>query len=846
MFNRSLRLLPLVAVIALNISGCVPFFGIIPTPKEFGPLKPTLPPQAATLSKDGEHYPMIKQTLVLQDAERMRFTETEHVQIQSLTWKTTQSGNITQGYVIYTPRRPLKEIYARIVRPNGWISPSRGFYDWPVDWSPTSESNAMYSLWFMDNITPGAIHEYLAKFETNTFLHYTFYVQKDRPVQETEFRFSAPRDFAFNARVYGGQEFPASLISYRTENDPDRPNHTVHIWSARKVPALETETGQPDAHTLTARIELAPKSFGYQGRNYPSSSWTEVASFEKEMFQKSAVSTPTIKEKTDEITQGASDNREKAQRIYDFLHDKVRTITRDPQMMEWSVAPAEQTLKQQQGDDRAKAALYKAMLEAAGIPSQIVRVRTRDKGDVDPQLPTPAVFQHTINHIPSIDGGIFLDTAKTDSHFGDLSWEDQNASALAIDDGRLIQTPLQAPTENMTQREITLNATPDGKIKGKMVMILRGHHRADLDQRIKDHSLDTASGKNQWAQTLLGYLATKKLLQSIKVQEARITEVKSKTPRIEADFTAEFYKNRVTDCEIYAHFDFHSDHQKHLATKRQHHPFMWKTSGHYIDEVRIQGLKALELPKPFQIDDALLRYQLTTRASGLNVFFKAEYHFRKEILSNDEYKKMQSFFIQIDGAENTLLVTSTMKPGCPGGDEDGDGIPDEKDKCPKVKGIPENQGCPDKDSDGDGIVDRLDKCPFVPGVKERDGCPKIILVQVTDKKIEILQKIFFALNRDTIQRKSFGVLDQVVAVLKSRPTIRVRIEGHTDSSGNPAYNTNLSDRRAKSVRKYLVKKGIEEGRLDAEGFGPKRPLVPNINKQNRAKNRRVEFNIISQ
>lgn len=43
---------------------------------------------------------MIEQTLVLQDAERMRFTETEHVQIQSLTWKTTQSGNITQGYAI--------------------------------------------------------------------------------------------------------------------------------------------------------------------------------------------------------------------------------------------------------------------------------------------------------------------------------------------------------------------------------------------------------------------------------------------------------------------------------------------------------------------------------------------------------------------------------------------------------------------------------------------------------------------------------------------------------------------------------------------------------------------------
>ncbi|MCK6508901.1 OmpA family protein [Myxococcota bacterium] len=183
--------------------------------------------------------------------------------------------------------------------------------------------------------------------------------------------------------------------------------------------------------------------------------------------------------------------------------------------------------------------------------------------------------------------------------------------------------------------------------------------------------------------------------------------------------------------------------------------------------------------------------------------------------------------------------------GCPWGDKDGDGLKDNEDKCPDQPGPKENQGCPDKDSDGDGIVDRLDKCPEVPGVKERQGCPKVVLVKVTKDKIEILQKIFFAFNRDTIQRKSFGVLDQVVSVLKSRPELRVRIEGHTDDRGRRAYNVGLSDRRAKSVRKYLIKKGIDEGRLEAKGFGPDKPIVANDTKQNRATNRRVEFNIIN-
>jgi OmpA-OmpF porin, OOP family len=68
--------------------------------------------------------------------------------------------------------------------------------------------------------------------------------------------------------------------------------------------------------------------------------------------------------------------------------------------------------------------------------------------------------------------------------------------------------------------------------------------------------------------------------------------------------------------------------------------------------------------------------------------------------------------------------------GCPDFDNDGDGIPDypaPEDKCPNVKGVPENNGCPDKDTDGDGIADRLDKCPEDPedkdGFEDEDGCP---------------------------------------------------------------------------------------------------------------------------
>ena len=184
--------------------------------------------------------------------------------------------------------------------------------------------------------------------------------------------------------------------------------------------------------------------------------------------------------------------------------------------------------------------------------------------------------------------------------------------------------------------------------------------------------------------------------------------------------------------------------------------------------------------------------------------------------------------------------------GCPDVDTDKDGIPDRLDKCPLVPGIPELQGCPDKDSDGDGIPDRLDKCPTVPGVPP-DGCPKkYSLVTVRADRIEIRQQIRFTPNKSTILRPSFALLNQVAAALRDSPQLKIRIEGHTDNSGVKSKNQKLSQSRAQAVMAYLVDHGIEEGRLSALGFGSSRPLASNSTKAGKALNRRVEFKFVGQ
>ncbi len=122
--------------------------------------------------------------------------------------------------------------------------------------------------------------------------------------------------------------------------------------------------------------------------------------------------------------------------------------------------------------------------------------------------------------------------------------------------------------------------------------------------------------------------------------------------------------------------------------------------------------------------------------------------------------------------------------------------------------------------------------------------PKKSLVVVKKTRIRIKRKIHFETDSDQIDPRSFGLLDEVADTLIRNPDIKlVEIQGHTDNRGKKDYNVDLSERRARSVRTYLADSGIERSRLQSKGFGPEKPIAPNVTRNGRARNRRVEFHI---
>ncbi len=184
------------------------------------------------------------------------------------------------------------------------------------------------------------------------------------------------------------------------------------------------------------------------------------------------------------------------------------------------------------------------------------------------------------------------------------------------------------------------------------------------------------------------------------------------------------------------------------------------------------------------------------------------------------------------------------------GDRDGDGIPDREDRCPRRAedrdGYADEDGCPDNDNDQDGILDHEDHCPNEPesrdGIADEDGCPDRIRVQ--GELIATFEPVHFRSGSDEILERSYPMLSEVAGVLHANPHMRIRVDGHTDSEGDARDNLRLSQRRAASVRRFLIEHGASPRQVRSRGFGETRPIASNRTPRGRFRNRRVEFHII--
>ena len=137
---------------------------------------------------------------------------------------------------------------------------------------------------------------------------------------------------------------------------------------------------------------------------------------------------------------------------------------------------------------------------------------------------------------------------------------------------------------------------------------------------------------------------------------------------------------------------------------------------------------------------------------------------------------------------------------------------------------------------------RADSLATVRGGSATDGDAQRVQ---TVLKQSLTQRIYFDYDKDVLRDDARTVLDAKASVLEANPAVTLVITGHTDEQGTAEYNLALGQRRAAQVKRYLVSKGVQEGRLSVQSLGDSQPLATGTDARSYEQNRRAEFEALN-
>ena len=140
------------------------------------------------------------------------------------------------------------------------------------------------------------------------------------------------------------------------------------------------------------------------------------------------------------------------------------------------------------------------------------------------------------------------------------------------------------------------------------------------------------------------------------------------------------------------------------------------------------------------------------------------------------------------------------------------------------------------DTDGGTINDGVEVKRGTNPLDPSDDVPPAFV-----EKEMTLDNVHFGFDKSNLTKSEKKILDNAYDVISKLTDAKVTLGGHADAIGSEKYNQKLSEKRASTVKEYLVKKGLSDAQITAEGFGELKPVAPNTTAKDRAKNRRVEI-----
>lgn len=395
-----------------------------------------------------------------------------------------QLGVINAPYASATSK--MQVVYVKVTKPDGTVvtTPTENVLDMPA---PITQQAPFYSDLKVQQVAVKGL-------AVGDAIEYQFRETSIKPIDPGQFWYDINFD---KDAVALDQEAEVSVPQgrYVKIQGPSlqptlqqKDGRTIYTW---KTAHLEGTGAAKDATPETAQEAMIQISTFHN--------WGEVGAWFSGLAVPQAVPTPDVRAKALELTKDAKTDQQKIEALYDFVSTKYRYIGIDFGIGRYQPHAASEVLANDYGDCKDKHTLLAALLAAVGIKAYPALISTGT--DVDPEIPSPAQFDHVITAVPQGQGYLFLDTTPEVAPFGYLIAALRGKKTLVIPDqgtATLVQTPADPPFQSMFAFQSDGALTDTGEYHGKMHMTMRGD--AELLFRLALRQI----GESQWNTAVQG------------------------------------------------------------------------------------------------------------------------------------------------------------------------------------------------------------------------------------------------------------------------------------------------------------------------------------------------------
>ncbi len=415
---------------------------------------------AAALADDVGHIKIIHNLKSFQVADDYSYTETNDFEYKAL----TDQGARTEGRLPITydkSRSTLEILTAETIKADGRRI--------EVPASAIARQNGILGAYTFKDFE--VVNLNWPEFTPGDSAHIVYRLHS-QPLLPSSFAFSVtPYLKALQDKVEVSIDAPADMplkaISRDFKTETDKTEHGRHllVWRMSVDKIRETEPNQTDARITNPHLWVS--SFA---------SWDAMAGTYLPLYREKLTPSPEITRLAGELTAGAGSDREKAQRLYDWVRKNIRYVAIYAGLETWVPHPADQVLQNRFGDCKDHTVLLDALLRAVGINSYPVLIQSDEASYRLPDMAMPGFFNHMITYLPDLD--LYVDTTSPFAEFGTLPEGDQGKQVVRFGASQLLgQTPASPADGRQSRRITSIEIHRDGSASVNTQLWFRGDLR---------------------------------------------------------------------------------------------------------------------------------------------------------------------------------------------------------------------------------------------------------------------------------------------------------------------------------------------------------------------------------